>query len=96
MERLHQKFSGDKFTVIAINQMETEDIVFEFTGQLEVDLTFTILLDKDSNVSKAFSVQGLPTSYLVDKQGNIRYRAIGGREFDHPDVEKLITDLIKE
>ena len=96
MERLYQKFNGDNFTVLAINQMEAEDLVFAFTGQLEIDLTFTILFDKDSSVSQAFNVKGLPTSYLIDKKGNIRYRAIGGREFDHPEVEKLITDLIKE
>jgi peroxiredoxin len=76
--------------------MEAEDLVFAFTGQLEVDLTFTILFDKDSSVSQAFNVKGLPTSYLIDKKGNIRYRAIGGREFDHPEVEKLITNLIQE
>lgn len=96
MERLYQKINGDNFTVLAINQMEAEDLVFAFTGQLETDLTFTILFDKDSSVSQAFNVKGLPTSYLIDKKGNIRYRAIGGREFDHPEVEKLITDLMQE
>ena len=96
MERLYQKFNGDNFTVLAINQMEAEDLVFAFTGQLEIDLTFTILFDKDSSVSQAFNVKGLPTSYLIDKKGNIRYRAIGGREFDHPEVEKLIINLIQE
>jgi thiol-disulfide isomerase/thioredoxin len=96
MERLYQKINGDNFTVLAINQMEAEDLVFAFTGQLEIDLTFTILFDKDSSVSQAFNVKGLPTSYLIDKKGNIRYRAIGGREFDHPEVEKLIINLIQE
>src|SRR5210317_463099 len=95
MERLHQKFNGEDFIVIAINQMETEEHVFAFTGQLSIDPTFTILFDRDSQVSQAFKVQGLPTSYLIDKQGNIRYRAIGGREFDHPEVEKQIVNLIK-
>jgi thiol-disulfide isomerase/thioredoxin len=96
MERLYQKLNGDNFTVIAINQMEDGDHVFAYTGQLEVDPTFTILFDKDSKVSSSYSVNGLPTTYLIDKQGNIRYRAIGGREFDHPEVEKLIMQLMQE
>ena len=96
MERLHQKLSNDNFKVIAINQMESPDHVFAYTGQLEVDPTFTILFDRESKVSNRYQVNGLPTSYLIDKQGNIRYRAIGGREFDHPDVEKQIMQLIKE
>ena len=96
MERLYQKFNGENFTVIAINQMEDGDHVFAYTGQLDVDPTFTILFDKDSKVSNNYRVSGLPTTYLIDKQGNIRYRAIGGREFDHPEVEKQILQLMQE
>ena len=96
MERLHQNLHQEDFVVIAINQMESADHVFAYTGQLDVDPTFTILFDKDSTVSQAYSVKGLPTSYLIDKKGNIRYRAVGGREFDHPNVEKQIQGLINE
>lgn len=96
MERVYQKLKGEHFTVIAVNQMEDGDHVFAYTGQLEVDPTFTILFDKDSKVSNSYRVNGLPTTYLIDKQGNIRYRAIGGREFDHPEVEKLILQLMQE
>jgi thiol-disulfide isomerase/thioredoxin len=96
MERLHQMLGSDKFNVIAINQMETPDHVFAYTGQLAVDPTFPILFDSDSSIANAYSVKGLPTTYLIDKQGNVRYRAIGGREFDHPDVVKVIKQLIDE
>ena len=96
MERLHQEINAKDFKVIAINQMEEIDDVFAFTGQLEVDPTFEILFDKTSKVSNDYAVKGLPTTYLIDKQGNIRYRAIGGREFNHPDVIKIINQLIDE
>ncbi len=96
MERLHQQINADDFSVIAINQMEDSDQVFAFTGQLEVDPTFEILFDSRSEVSQVYAVRGLPTTYLIDKQGNIRYRAVGGREFNHPEVVKIISDLIKE
>ena len=96
MERLHQKLDSDRFKVLAINQMEDGDHVFAYTGQLEVDPTFTILFDKDSKISNNYGVVGLPTTFLIDKQGMVRYRAIGGREFDHPEVEKLIMQLISE
>jgi peroxiredoxin len=96
MERLHQMLDSDVFKVIAINQMESPDHVFAYTGQLAVDPTFPILFDSDSSIANAYKVKGLPTTYLIDKQGMIRYRAIGGREFDHPDVVKLIKELIEE
>jgi len=96
MERLYQNFKGKDFIVLALNQMEDVDQVFAFTGELEVDPTFTILFDKDSAVSRAYRVMGLPTTYLIDKKGNIRFRAIGGREFDHPEVKKQILQLMQE
>ena len=96
MERLYQKFKDKDFAVLALNQMEDGDQVFTFTGDLGVDLSFPIVYDKDSSVSRAYGVMGLPTTYLIDKKGNVRFRAIGGREFDHPEVEKLILQLMQE
>lgn len=96
MERVHQHMKDKDFVVLAVNQMESPDHVFAYTGQLEIQPTFTILFDSASKVSQAYRVQGLPTTYLIDKKGNIRYRAIGGREFDHPNVEQQINALLNE
>jgi len=96
MERLHQQINAEEFEVIAVNQMEDADEVFAFTGQLEIDPTFEILFDTTSEVSQAYAVRGLPTTYLIDKQGKIRYRAVGGREFYNPEVVRVIKKLIKE
>lgn len=96
MERLYQALGDEPFTVLAVNQFETPDHVFAYTGQLAVDPTFTILFDSDSSVANSFGVVGLPSTYLIDKWGRIRYKAIGGREFDHPEVKSLVRDLMAE
>jgi peroxiredoxin len=96
LERLHQKLKGKDLVVLALNQKEGDDQIFIFTGEIGMDLTIPILFDKDSSVSSAYGVPGLPTTYLIDKKGNIRFRAIGGRDFDHPEVEKQILQLMKE
>jgi peroxiredoxin len=96
LERLHQKLKDKDLVVLALNQMEGVDQVFIFTGEIGVDVTIPILFDKDSSVSRAYGVMGLPTTYLIDKKGNIRFRAIGGREFDNPEVEKLLLQLMQE
>ena len=98
MERLYQKYKDDDFTIIAINQMEDGDTVFSFTGQLALSPTFDILFDYTSDTSKNYRVNGLPTTFLIDKKGLIRYRyrAIGGREFDHVEIEKIIEALMNE
>ena len=96
MERLYQTMKDTDFIVIAINQFESPDHVFSYMGELGTDPSFPILFDLESKVSEAYKVAGIPTTYLVDKFGKVRYRAIGGREFDHPEVEKIIRALLTE
>lgn len=96
MERLYQSLKDEGFVVIGVNEFEGPDHVFAYIGQLAVDPTYPILFDPDSDVANRYAVRGLPSTYLVDKHGRIRYRAIGGREFDHPDVTSLIRALLAE
>ncbi len=95
MERLYQMVKNEGFMVLAINQWEDPDYVFAYIGQLDADPSFPILFDPESKVALAYGVKGLPTTFLIDKEGRIRYRAVGGREFDHPEVEAIIRQLLK-
>jgi len=94
MERLYAKFKDRGLEVVAVNQWEDPDLVFEFTGRLSLSPTFPILFDRESRIAEQYGVKGLPTTYLLDRDGNIRFQAIGGREFDHPEVEALIEGLL--
>jgi thiol-disulfide isomerase/thioredoxin len=96
MERLQQKFKDQPFVILAVNQQEDPDQVFVFTGQLEPSPTFPILMDRNSAVSQAWGVLGLPASFIVDQQGRLVYRAMGGRDFDHPAMEQALRDLLKK
>jgi len=31
---------------------------------------------------------------LIDKRGRIVYRAVGGRDFDHPEVREIVHALL--
>lgn len=95
LERLYQRIGSQGFVVLGVNEWEDPDHVFAYTGQLGVDPTYPILFDSDSAVATAFEVNGLPTSYLLDKEGRVRYRAIGGRDFNHPDVAAIVEQLLR-
>jgi thiol-disulfide isomerase/thioredoxin len=96
MERLYQTLKKEAFVVLAPNQWENDELVFGFTGQLEPAPTFPILLDEKSAIPHEWGVKGLPASFIVDKQGRVAYRAMGGREFDHPEIEKKLRELMAE
>lgn len=90
MERAHKKVQGEKIALLAVNVGESEEQVFEFTGRYPV--TFPLLLDEDGQVTRLYPVIGLPTTFIIDPQGRVTHRAVGGREWDD---ERLLAQLRK-
>ncbi len=84
LERLKQRLQSRGLAVLAVDVGEDADTVFAFTGQLEPAPTFPLLLDRDSQAMQRWKVKGLPTTFVIDQQGRVIFRAIGGREFDNP------------
>lgn len=59
-------------------------------------MTFPILLDPDYEVASIYGVRGTPTSYLIDKKGDIIAGTIGPREWDSDAAKKLVETLLSE
>lgn len=89
--RVRKLFKPAEFEVLAVNVGEDPDTVFSFAGNTD----FPVLFDRDSRAMAAWPVKGLPTTLLVDRQGRIAYRAVGGREFDDPEIVAAIRQLLK-
>jgi len=93
MQRLKGKMSGRPFVMLGVNSGEPRADVDDFLKRIKVD--FTILLDQDSAVTRRWKVFGLPTSFLIDKQGKVRYTLTGTTEWDGKDTTTLIESLLR-
>jgi peroxiredoxin len=91
MEQASHKLKEHQIAMLAINVGEDVDTIFRFTADYPV--TFPLLLDRDSSVIQKWPVRGLPTTFVVDKQGNIVYRVIGGRDWNSPEIVNMLIDL---
>ncbi len=90
IQRLAQKLDRHDLELVLVNTAEDEDTVFTFLAAVAPDLA--TLLDRDGQVTEAWQPRGLPATYLVDPQGEIRYQALGGRQWDTaPYVQFLQT-----
>ena len=96
MERLTQQLKGEAFTVLAVNVGESANDIELFASQLDTSLSFPILLDRSSQTLQGWKIAGLPTTFLIDKKGRVVASAIGGREFDHPDMVRAIRAVLKQ
>jgi hypothetical protein len=51
-------------------------------------------MDYDGSVTEAWQPRGLPSTYLVDPQGQLRYLALGGRAWDTPQYIQFLKMVI--
>jgi thiol-disulfide isomerase/thioredoxin len=93
LERLKGLMKGERFEIVAVNAGEDEDEIAEFRGDIKPVLTFRFALDRNAYAMKAFSIAGLPTTYVIDRQGRVVYRAVGGRLFDDPEIVGMLKAL---
>ena len=92
-QRFYQKHRGEGFTVIAINDGESEIDVRRFVA--DHGLTFPVWLDPNYDATdRAFKAANLPTSYVIDRQGTVRLMWIGA--ISEANLEKYVAGLIKE
>jgi thiol-disulfide isomerase/thioredoxin len=91
MQRAWEQLKREGILLLAINVGEDRDAVFRFGADYPVD--FPLLLDSDAKVAEAWPMQGLPTTFVVDPQGRLVYRAIGAREWDDPQLLSPVRAL---
>ncbi len=94
MERLFRTHQESGFVVVAVNMAERAKTVRPFVEQLK--LSFPIALDADGTVARDYGVRALPVSFLVGRDGKIRWRAIGGRDWESAEARTLFARLVAE
>ncbi len=57
---------------------------------------FRIEFDQAGNIARQFGVQAMPTSFLIDRNGQVRVRHAGFREKQRAEREHEIEQLLKE
>ena len=91
IQRMVEKRQDDSLALAIVNTAESEDVVFTFLGVLAPDLL--PLMDRDGLVTEAWQPRGLPSTYLVDPDGMIRYQVLGGQAWDEDDYMKFLTAI---
>lgn len=94
MERLRVKMKGQPIEIVALASAESSGDVKAFLAKME--LGFPILLDPDGSNTKRWKVFALPTSFLLDAQGRVRYVLTGPTEWDEGEALKIVQSMLKE
>ncbi len=92
MDEMQERFSDEGLTIIAISIDSQRELAERFMQQMEP--RFIVAHDASGAVSSKYRVTAMPTSYLIDRNGNIVNRHIGFRKSDTDRLEREIEDLL--
>jgi thiol-disulfide isomerase/thioredoxin len=94
MNNMQTKYGEIGFAVVSINLDQDTSSISQFLKNYPAN--FTILLDPDGEVASQYELVGMPSSYLVDKEGRLRKSHTGFFIKNQAIYEQEIVDLMSE
>ncbi|MFV1873678.1 MAG: TlpA disulfide reductase family protein [Oleiphilus sp.] len=94
MNDIYQEYKDLGFTILAVNVDEDSADADRFLTAVPVD--FPILYDNQSQVSELYGVDAMPTTVLIDRDGNKRFHHRGYKPGYEDEYEKQVKKLVRE
>lgn len=92
LEAVHDKYEEDGLVVLAVNAGEDPATIRQFADN--VGLHFPILLDTRGAAIRAYQVQSFPSTYFVDRQGQVRATEFSG-PMSQAFIESQVSRILK-
>ncbi|HEV7984612.1 MAG TPA: TlpA disulfide reductase family protein [Steroidobacteraceae bacterium] len=94
LEQLYKKYKSAGFTLLGVN---VEPKSADAEGFLKsTPVSFPILFDPDSKVSKLYEVSGMPSTVILDRNGKVRYIHHGYKPGEESEYLDQIRTLVRE
>jgi peroxiredoxin len=93
LDKLYRSLAGKDFMMLAVSEDEGgAGAVASFLQQNRLNLP--VLLDNNGDVARLYGTYKLPETYIVDRQGVVRYKAIGPRDWTDPSNIQILKNFI--
>jgi len=94
LNRLQTQFKAQGLKIITINMGESKATINNFLKKNKI--TATVLMDSDTKVSKKWNVYTVPSNFILDRKGTLRFGSVGAIDWDEQSTRKIISDLLKK
>lgn len=95
LDRLQKELGSDKFEVVALSlDRQGADAAKKFLDEVKVT-NLKLYIDESARQASALKIIGMPTTILIDRDGNEIGRLAGPAEWDSADAKKLIEAALK-
>lgn len=93
MEALHKRLGNDGLVMLAVNVRENAEEVKAFFQ--EHQLSFSAILDPEGHAFERFKVWSLPTTFIIDRKGELLGKVIGYRDWDSEQTIHVLQRLLE-
>ncbi len=90
LETLFGQFRERGLVPVSVNVGEAKALVAEALASRKV--TYPILLDAESAVARLYGVTGIPTTFILERDGTIRFKVLG--EITRSGLQRLLTGML--
>jgi peroxiredoxin len=94
LESIHKKYGKMGFTMIGVNVEPDSKAANAVLKQIPV--SFPVVYDTESKVSKLYQVSGMPSTVIIDRKGQVRMLHKGYKPGDENEYLDSIRALIRE
>lgn len=94
LEKIHKKYKRLGFTLLGVNVEENSNDAKNYLKDVKV--TFPILFDRTQKTSELYNVSAMPTTILIDRNGNKRFLHRGYKPGYENDYKREIKKLLRE
>jgi peroxiredoxin len=92
MKALQEQLAGRPLTVLLVNFGESPGKVREYAQRLTMKVP--VLLDPGQEVARAWRVRVIPSSFVVDGEGRVRYSVIGNLDWASEEAVRTVRALM--
>jgi thiol-disulfide isomerase/thioredoxin len=92
MNTLRERYAGRGLTVVAINLDKSRDLADSFLENYPA--TFRVAFDPAGKVAEAYRVMAMPTSFVIGRDGKVRFTHIGFQTGKTAQVEAKIEEAL--
>ncbi|MBI4837856.1 MAG: TlpA family protein disulfide reductase, partial [Nitrospirae bacterium] len=89
---LNKEYKSKGLIIVAVTTDKSANKVKDYLKKTPMD--FVILMD-DGKTAENYGVYALPTSFFIGRDGTIRQKFMGGRDWLNKDSRRMIEDLLK-
>jgi peroxiredoxin len=94
LESIYEKYSKLGFVLLGVNVEPDSNAANDWLKATPV--SFPILYDKESKVSRLYDVEGMPSTVIIDRAGRVRVLHRGYKPGDENEYLDSIRALVRE